>query len=92
MRFPDTSGAVRRYTRKDLDYDIGRDSRTTSASPWLRFDADMSESQSAHVASLALSEVSLLSSAESPEPDRAARVDALMPVAIRVVAMTDLPS
>ncbi len=60
---------------------------TTSASPWLRFDADMS--QRAHVASLALSAVSLLSSAESPEPDRAARVDALMPVAI--VAMTDLP-
>ena len=31
--------------------------------------------------------MSLLSSAESPEPDRAARVDALM----AIVAMTDLP-
>ena len=92
MRFPDTSGAVRRYTRKDLDYDIGRDYIRVTLAPdpsatteELRFDADMS--QSAHVASLALSAVSLLSSAESPEPDRAARVDALM----AIVAMTDLP-
>ena len=92
MHFPDTSGTVRRYTRKDLDYDIGRDYIRVSLAPdpsatpeELRFDADMS--QSAHVASLALSAVSLLSSSESPEPDRAARVDALM----AIVAMTDLP-
>jgi len=92
MHFPDTTGAVRRYARKDLDYDIGRDYIRVSLAPdpsatpeELRFDADMS--QSAHVASLALSAVSLLSSAESPEPDRAARVDALM----AIVAMTDLP-
>jgi hypothetical protein len=55
MHFPDTSGAVRRYTRKDLDYDIGRDYIRVSLAPdpsatpeELRFDADMS--QSAHVA------------------------------------------
>jgi hypothetical protein len=59
-----------------LGLDIGHDYIRVSLAPdpsatpeELRFDADMS--QSAHVASLALSAVSLLSSAESPEPDRA---------------------
>jgi hypothetical protein len=92
LKFPDTSGALRRYSRADLDWDVRHDYLRVSLVPdssatpaELRFDADCA--QSAHVSSLALSAASLLSSAESPVADREARVDAIM----AVVAMTDLP-
>jgi hypothetical protein len=92
LKFPDTSGALRRYSRADLDWDVRHDYLRVSLVPdssatpaELRFDADCA--QSAHLSSLALSAASLLSSAESPVADREARVEAIM----AVVAMTDLP-
>ena len=92
MKFPDTSGTLRRYSRADLDWDVRHDYLRVSLVPdssatpaELRFDADCA--QSAHLSSLALSAASLLSSAASPVDDRAARIDAIM----AVVAMTDLP-